>query len=125
MATIHWALGIATLALAVASLVSAAASALLGTRMPPTARAWLVDGLALVVEGLVVVTALGGPLLLATGHQPADVLHFLYAVVAAMALPVALGVALARGAQGPRRDRWLALGALVLVGVAVRLIQTG
>lgn len=80
---------------------------------------------ALAVEAVILVTALVGPLLLATGHQPADPLHLLYAVSAVGALPVALAIAMSRGATRSRRDRWLALGALLLVGVSVRLRQTG
>lgn len=80
---------------------------------------------ALAVEAVILVTALVGPLLLATGHQPADPLHLLYAVSAVGALPVALAIAMSRGATRSRRDRWLALGALLLVGVSVQLRQTG
>lgn len=125
MTTLHDTLGIATLALAVLVLCTTSASAVLSTHLPPTARAWAVDGLALVVEAFILVTGLIGPLLLATGHQPADPLHLLYAAVALGALPVTLGVAMSRGATGPRRDRWLALGALILTGVSIRLLQTG
>jgi hypothetical protein len=57
--------------------------------------------------------------------QPADLLHHLYTVVAHGALPVTLGVAMGRGSEGACRDRWLALGALILVGVSIRLLQTG
>jgi hypothetical protein len=125
VSTLHDALGIATLALAVLVLCTTLGSAVLGDRLPRAARRWAVDGLALAVEASVLVTGLVGPVLLATGHQPADLLHFLYAAVALGALPVTLGIAMSRGAAGARRDRWLALGALILVGVSIRLLQTG
>ena len=125
MTSLHDALGIGTIVLAVLVLGTTTLSAALGSRVPASARAWGVDGLALVVQAFIIVTALVGPLLLATGHQPGDILHFLYAIVGLGALPVALAIAMNRRATGPRRDRWLALGALVLVGVSVRLLQTG
>ncbi len=125
MSGIHGALGFLVLALALVLLATTLGSVLLGDRLRATVRTWIVDGLALVVEAAVLLTLLAGPLLLATGRQPADPLHFLYAVIAVAALPVALGIAMSRGATGPRRDRWLALGTVILGGVAVRLIQTG
>lgn len=54
---------------------------------------------------------------------PRDPLHLLYAVAAAVALPLA--ASFARG--GSPRERGVAtlLGAVVVVGVIVRLFQTG
>jgi hypothetical protein len=125
MTDIHRILGSATIALALALLLATVASAVLGTRMSATVRGWTVDGLAIVVELLVIVAAALGPLMLAGGSRPADPLHLVYAVIAALALPLALAIAMDRGATGAARDRWLALGTLVLVGVSFRLLQTG
>jgi hypothetical protein len=125
MTDIHRLLGLVDLALAIALLATTAVAAALADRVPPTVRAWAVDGLALVVEVGIIIAAGVGPLLLATGHRPADPLHLVYAAVAVLSMPAALAVAMSRGSTGAARDRWLMVGALVLVGVSVRLLQTG
>lgn len=125
MTDIHRVLGLAVIGLAVALLATASTGAMLGGRLAPRLRGWMVDGLALATEAMVLAALVLGLPVLVAGPGPADPLHFLYAALALAALPVALGVALARGLLGAARDRWLALGAIVLVGVAVRLLQTG
>jgi len=70
-----------------------------------------------------VVTVAGGLGLLAGGGRPREILHFVYAIVALGAVPVA--AALARRA-GPRQRGIASLvGALVALAVVARLFQTG
>jgi hypothetical protein len=63
-----------------------------------------------------------GLAMFATGSRPADPLHLVYGIAA----PVVLGVArwLGRPVDLRRRAGWLALGALVLGGVLLRLVTT-
>lgn len=72
---------------------------------------------------MVGVTAAGGLALLAGGHRPADSLHFLYAILAFGAVPVADQIA----ARTPPRRRAVArlIGAVVGFGVILRLFATG
>jgi hypothetical protein len=87
-------------------------------RMPRFA----IDRAILATEAWVGLALLTGLLSLAGGRGPADPLHFLYAVVALAALPV--GRAWQGLARGPRP--WpLAIAGIVLLGVLVRLAQTG
>lgn len=115
MESVHRLLG---LALALASIAVIGLSAA-GWLPRPPARLW-VDRAILVALGVAIVAAVAGLVVLVGGTGPADPLHFLYAVVALAALP------LARFWPAPRRRRGLLLlGALVLGGVVVRLFQTG
>jgi hypothetical protein len=88
-----------------------------------------VDRLVLLVVGLVAANGFVGALLFAGGSRPADALHLLYGPAALVTLPV--GVWLSRrgrdftGAAGPRRDGWLVAGAVVLLGLELRLFMTG
>ena len=91
-------------------------------------RAWLgrpgrlaVDRLILTALVVIAANVVVGLVLLGTGSRPADPLHFLYAVVALLALPVVRFW----GALERRRALALGIGALVLVGLVVRLFQTG
>jgi hypothetical protein len=91
-------------------------------------RAWLgrpgrlaVDRVILAALVVIVANVAVGLVLLATGSRPADPLHFLYAVVALLALPIARFW----GALERRRALALAIGGVVLVGLVVRLFQTG
>lgn len=117
-ASIHLALGVAAAVLGGTTAVLAAIGLGRG-RLP---RLWLDRAilLALFVVALAIVT---GPMLLATGHIPNDPLHLLYAGVALATLPIAR---FAFPAATPRRRAWLMLaGGLLLVGLFVRLLQTG
>lgn len=70
-----------------------------------------------------VVTLAGGLGLLAGGGRPKEVLHFVYAIVALGAVPVADSVA---RRAGPRQRATASLiGALVALAVVARLSQTG
>ncbi len=73
--------------------------------------------------GLVFVAAVSGLVLIATGAQPADGLHSLYAVVATAAIPLArsfFGGARGRGAGAAALVAFVVLGA-----VLYRLFTTG
>lgn len=74
-------------------------------------------------EGVAVIQGLIGVILLAQGHRPHDALHFLYGVLAVVALPAAYFL----GAGGTdRRDSGIfGLAGLLLVGIALRGMMTG
>ena len=69
------------------------------------------------------VTVAGGLGLLAGGGRPREVLHFVYAIVALGAVPVAESIA--RRAGHRRRAIASLVGALVALVVVARLFQTG
>jgi hypothetical protein len=86
------------------------------------------DRAVLAVLGLVVVVEFLGLALLLTGSRPADPLHFLYGAAALIGLPAAIWIGTrTRPADGSRvrRDAWTAGGAIVLLGIALRLLATG
>lgn len=69
-----------------------------------------------------------GPLLLLTGHAPADLLHVMYGLLALITLPFAYVLGLRAKVNGGRpgiRDGWVAMGGFVLFSVALRLTLTG
>ena len=79
------------------------------------------DRVILVALGLVGLGIVSGLVVLATGGAPADPLHFVYALVALAILPaVRFWDRLAR-----RRPLALAIGAVVLAALVLRLFQTG
>jgi hypothetical protein len=89
-----------------------------------------VDRLILVITAVVAANGLLGSALLITGSRPADPLHLLYGPIA-LVTP-ALGWWLGgRGARPPgqpdrsRRDAWLLVASIVLLGVEARLFATG
>ena len=86
-----------------------------------------VDRLVLAVIGLVMANGLVGLLLIGTGGRPADALHLLYGPAALVTLPV--GVSLSRRASARaaarRRDAWLVVATIVLLGIELRLFATG
>lgn len=70
-----------------------------------------------------VVTVAGGLGLLAGGGRPREILHFVYAIVALGAVPVA--DSMARRAGPRQRGIASLIGALVALVVVARLFQTG
>ncbi len=80
-------------------------------------------GALVIGEILVLVEALLGILLVITGHWPADVLHFLYGVLIALAWP---GVYTYTQAQASRREMGVyAIVSLLIFGLALRGMVTG
>ena len=69
-----------------------------------------------------------GLALLGAGSRPADPLHFLYGPAALISVPAAVWIG-ARAAPARRsrvrRDLWTAGGAIVLLGLGLRLFATG
>ncbi len=76
----------------------------------------------LIAEGLFVLQAVVGLLLLVQGKFPAQPLHFLYGFLGVAVLPSVIGY-LSRGSK--RESLWLGLTSLFLAGVAVRALMTG
>jgi uncharacterized membrane protein len=83
---------------------------------------WVVR-IANIMVLLVALTAVGGVALLIRGHRPHEMLHLIYAVLVLGAVPVADSLARSRGARGQAMAR--VLGALVGLGLAVRVFATG
>ena len=115
-----------TIALAVAAAWSWVTGRRTGGRLD---HRFAVDRLLLAVEALVAVEIGLGGLLLATGGRPADPLHLLYGVAALVTLPIGWAWGGRPDRAGPatrsRRDGWLLLATLILLGVELRLVMTG
>ena len=98
-----------------------------------TDHRFAVDRLVLVVIGLVAANAILGLVLVGGGSRPADPLHLLYGPAALIALPLGrrLGRRSGPGSGGPsspdrrRIDLWLAVAAIALLGIELRLAMTG
>ncbi len=105
-----WILG----ACAVATCAIAAA----GWVRPPMSRLWL-DRAVLVGVGAALIAVVVGAIAGLTGPGPEDPLHLLYAALAVAILPVARA-----WGDAPRPGAML-LGGLALLGVTLRLFQTG
>lgn len=116
----------ATIAMLLASLWSVTSARRSDNRVD---HRFAVDRLVLLVVGLIAANGIVGSFLLAGDSRPADALHLLYGPAALITLPV--GAWLSRrgrdftGAAGPRRDGWLVVAALVLLGLELRLFMTG
>lgn len=79
-------------------------------------------GSLVIGEGLILVQGLLGVLLYATGARPAQGLHFLYGLSAAITLP---GIYSYARHKPPRQQALLfGFGALFIVGLAIRGITT-
>jgi hypothetical protein len=114
----HGALAIAAAAAAVASLVAALASA----SGREGSRLWL-DRAILAVLALVAANVLLGLGFVALGHAPTDLLHVVYAAAALVVLPATRWAG--RAGDLRRRGLWVAGGSIVLLGILLRLAQTG
>ena len=83
------------------------------------------------ILGLLLVIAIDGLVglgLLLTGKRPADLLHVVYGVAALVTAPVGYWLARRGGVRAPgpgRRDAWVAVAAVVLLGLEFRLFMTG
>lgn len=83
----------------------------------------LLDRFGIGVVALFLVTAVVGVTQLASGAQPKEDLHLVYAVIAVGLIPLARSFG---GLGNGRRDAWLTAAAyLVLAGVLFRLFTTG
>ncbi len=117
MTTLHLARGVLVAVAVGATFVTVAVGFVAGYRPR------LVDRLILLDLGAVAGAVVVGALLLVTGERPADPLHFLYAVVALLAFPVARYFG--RSGTSRRRTTIMAIGCLVAAGVVARLFMTG
>ena len=90
---------------------------------------FLVDRLLLGVLFATGTASLVGLVIVAGGHRPTDGLHLLYGVLAVAAAPLGWAIggrsAVRRRASRQRRDAWIALSAVVLLAVELRLVMTG
>ena len=134
MTGVHQILGVAS-ALASTLLVAASLWSWVAGRRSGGGRdhRLAVDRAILVVLGGIAAAGAVGVLLFVSGSRPADPLHLLYGV-AALATPVVgwwLAVRRPEGGgvevtrRGARRDGFLVVAALILVGVILRLFFTG
>jgi hypothetical protein len=118
MADLHGWLG--RLALVLAALDAAWLLVLAVTRRIPGRPTVLLIGTTVAVIGVVALIGLFTAVLSAPPH---DLLHWLYAGLALVSLPVAVFVGVSRPAR--QQAVVLFLGAIALVVFVVRLIQTG
>jgi len=113
----------ATLAIVVAVAAAATLVAAIALRAGSApARGW-VDRAILGALALVALDGLLGLTLVALGHAPTDLLHVVYGVAALLVLPVARYAGRTRELR--RRALWVAGGSVVLLGILLRLAQTG
>jgi hypothetical protein len=117
--------------LATAALSGAAAwSAAAGRRSDGASdHRFAVDRLIGLVVVLIAANAALGALLVAGGARPADPLHFLYGPAALLTAPIGWLLGGRQGTGGAatrvRRDVWVAIAAVVLIGLEARLLATG
>ncbi len=80
-------------------------------------------GALVIGEGLMLGQGALGVLLLLTGAQPRDLLHFLYGVLVALAWPAVYIYTHARTSRA--EAGWYALVSFFLIGLALRAAMTG
>jgi hypothetical protein len=127
--TAHQLLGYASLATTIA-LLGAAAWSSVAVRRTSGAHdhRFAVDRLILGVVAIVAIAGLVGLWLVAGGQLPADPLHLVYGPAALLTAPIGYALATRRdsaSAHGGRRDAWIAVAAVVLLGIELRLLVTG
>jgi len=128
MGDLHGSLG--SLVMPVAIFVAAVSfgAFLFGARRPGRALARLVDLSVIGAVALIVLAMVAGALIFIVGERPQQILHLAYGLAALAALPAsaAMGVrAEQRGGRSRSRYLWIAFGAFALVGLGLRLVQTG
>lgn len=79
-------------------------------------------GALVILEGLALVLGLVGLVVAIGGNRPSDILHYLYGIVAVLALPIAYF--LSAGGHERRDSLVFALATTLLVGVAIRGMMT-
>jgi len=128
MGDLHGSLGSLVMPVAILVSVMSFGAFLFRTRRLGRALARIVD-LAVIGTAALIVVAMGaGALIFIGGQQPQQILHLAYGVAALAAVPAsaALGVrAEQRGGRSGSRYLWIAFGAFALVGLTLRLTQTG
>jgi hypothetical protein len=87
---------------------------------PPGRFATAISAVAMIAVGM---TAAGGLAMLVRGEHPSEPLHFVYAVVAFVLVPV--GDTLTETSQPRRRAVARVVAAIVALGVVARLFGTG
>src|SRR3954447_7819501 len=125
----HQLFGYASVAVTLVLLVVASWSALAArTSSGVRDHRFAVDRAILGLLAVVAVAGLVGLGLLVGGRRPAEPLHLLYGVAALVTVPVGYWLARrggVRSSAGGRRDAWVAVAALVLLGIELRLFMTG
>jgi hypothetical protein len=96
----------------------AAIASLFRPRMLPLVRLYLRATIAIVAIQVVI-----GVVLVATGHAPDQVLHWLYGAATLLTLPIAMLIG--RRLGGREEQVWLAGGAVLTVLFALRAVATG
>jgi hypothetical protein len=115
---LHVTLAVGTVAALAVAAIEAGARALTGR--PPGRFSAAMSAIVVIGVG---VTAAGGLAMLARGERPKELLHFLYAALAFVLIPI--GDSLAARASPRRRAAARFLAALVALGVVARLFGTG
>jgi hypothetical protein len=117
MSSVHQRLGVALVVVVAAGAVWALVGAIRGN-VSATLRTFV----RLCVAALFVQVLLG-LLLLATGHRPADGLHFLYGGLVLLSVPGGIAYA---GKGDVRREAWgMCFGLIAAVLLAARAVATG
>ena len=129
MTAVHHLLGLTSIAGSLILVVAATWSVIAGRRSGGESdHRFAVDRAVLAVLLLEAAAGLVGLALLGAGSRPADPLHFLYGPAALISVPAAVWIG-ARAAPARRsrvrRDLWTAGGAIVLLGLGLRLFATG
>jgi hypothetical protein len=118
METLHAGAALVAAAAGAAVVVLALTALVTGRALRLTIDRLLLVGL--VAAGVAIVT---GPVLWWQGRQPGDPLHLIYAVAVAGVLPIARFGLPARDWR--RRVAWVGVGGVLVIGLVVRLAQTG
>jgi hypothetical protein len=125
----HQLLGYASVAVTLVLLVVASWSALAArTSSGVRDHRFAVDRAILGLLAVVAIAGLVGLGLLVGGGRPADLLHVIYGVAALVTAPVGYWLARRRAGQTSghvRRDMWVVVAAVVLLGLELRLFMTG
>jgi hypothetical protein len=130
MTTAHQWLAAGLVVMTVALLVAATWSTVVGRRSRGSLdHRFAVDRLVLAIVVVVITNALVGVAVAFGDGGPADPLHLLYGSLAAVAMPVGYGlggrILGSRGTSRVRRDTWILVATLLLLGFEGRLFMTG
>lgn len=115
---VHVTLAAASVLVVIVAGVEAAVRAV--TRRPPGRVSGTLSTIVAIILGM---TAAAGLAMLVRGERPGEPLHFVYAALALVLLP--LGDSLAAGAEPRRRAAARVLAVVLTFGVIARLFATG